>query len=411
LRVLYLAPPSESAQGALAYSCQQEEALALQAAGHELYVVGIHGLDREVDGLHVRVLPPGRQWRERTGTPRFLLGQREVFPRSMSLRAWVKAFHLARIERFAARLVSNEKVALIHSHFAWPEGIGGAMAAADSGRPLIATFRGMDLDLHEGLAYGMRRDAFMEHAIRNLIRRADRTTYISDYLRRIGLALGADPATAITILKGVDLVRFAPASDRAALRLRLGFAGPLLMSVGGLQKLKGIHYVLEALSTLKATHAFTYVVVGDGEEEHSLRTQSLRLGLGEHVRFLGRRDRAQIPQYFSACDMLVLGSLTEGAGNVALEAMASGRPVVATDSGGPPEYVNDGKTGFVVPVGDVPAMAERVRRLLDDPALADALGRAGRLRMVEGFGYPRMIREITSLYEEVRSHPQRSSRM
>jgi hypothetical protein len=83
--------------------------------------------------------------------------------------------------------VRQEGLALIHSHFAWPMGIGGAIAA-------------------------------------------DRTTYVSDYLHRIGLSLGADPATAITIQKGVDLVRFSPASDRAASRLQLGFSGPLLMS-------------------------------------------------------------------------------------------------------------------------------------------------------------------------------------
>ena len=141
--------------------------------------------------------------------------------------------------------------------------------------------------------------------------------------------------------------------------------------------------------------------MGEGEEKKSLETQALRLGLETKVRFLGRLDRLQIPRYFAACDALILGSLTEGSGNVALEAMACGRPVVATDSGGPPEYVADGETGFVVPVGDVPAMADRVGRLLHDPALADDLGRAGRLRMVEGFGYSRMIREIAALYEEV----------
>jgi len=401
LKVLYLAPPSESAFGALAYSFQQEEALALRAAGHELYVVGLHGHDREVGGLHVRVLPPGREWRERTGTPRFLLRHRAALLRPTGLRAWAKAFHLARIERFAARLVAREGIALVHSHFAWPEGIGGAMAAAEARRPLIASFRGMDLDVHEGLAYGMRRDAGMAHAIRNLVRRADRTTYVSEYLRRIGLSLGADPATAITILKGVDLERFTPARDRAALGRELGIAGPLLLSVGGLQKLKGIHHALDALATLKATRAFTYLVVGDGEERESLEAQAARLGLESRVRFAGRLDRGQIPRYFAACDALILASLTEGSGNVALEAMACGRPVVATDSGGPPEYVSDGKTGFVVPVGDVAAMAERVGRLLDDPALADALGRAGRLRMVEGFSYPRMIGDIASLYEDV----------
>ena len=401
MKVLYLAPPAESAEGALAYSFQQEEAVALQAAGHELYVLGIHGRDRELGGLRVRVLPPGNSWRERSGMPAFLLRRRLPLPRGLGLRAWLRAVHLARIERFAAQLVSREGIALIHSHFAWPEGIGGAMAAAETGRPLIASFRGMDLDVHEGLAYGMRRNASMAHAIRALIRRADRTTYVSEYLRRIGLSLGADPATAVTILKGVDLERFSPASDRAALGRQLGLPGPLLLSVGGLQKLKGIHHVLDALASLKDRHAFTYLVVGEGEEKESLEAQALRLGLEAHVRFLGRLDRAQIPRYFAACDALILGSLTEGSGNVALEAMACGRPVVATDSGGPPEYVADGQTGFVVAVGDIPAMADRVGRLLHDPALADSLGRAGRLRMEEGFGYPRMIREIAALYEEV----------
>ena len=401
MKVLYLAPPSESAEGALAYSFQQEEAAALQASGHQLYVVGLHGRDRELDGLRVRVLPPGNGWRERTGTPGFLLRRRGSFPGGLGLRAWVKAFHLARIERFVAGLVVREGIALVHSHFAWPEGVGGAMAAAETGRPLIASFRGMDLDVHEGLAYGMRRNASMAHAIRTLIRRADRTTYVSDYLRRIGLSLGADPATAITILKGVDLERFSPVSDRKELGRELGLPGPLLLSVGGLQKLKGIHHVLDALASLKDAPPFTYAVVGEGEEKKSLETQALRLGLETKVRFLGRLDRLQIPRYFAACDALILGSLTEGSGNVALEAMACGRPVVATDSGGPPEYVADGETGFVVPVGDVPAMADRVGRLLHDPALADDLGRAGRLRMVEGFGYSRMIREIAALYEEV----------
>jgi L-malate glycosyltransferase len=118
-------------------------------------------------------------------------------------------------------------------------------------------------------------------------------------------------------------------------------------------------------------------------ERGNRRTQTHRLGVGEYVRF-GRLDRARIPHYFAACDMVILGSLTEGSGNVALEAMASGRPVVASDSGGPPQYASDGKTGFVVPIGNSAASGERVRRLLDSPDLTYAL-RAGRQRMVEGF--------------------------
>ena len=176
------------------------------------------------------------------------------------------------------------------------------MAAAETGRPLIASFRGMDLDVHEGLQYGMRRDRVMSHAIRALLRRADRTTYVSDYLRRIGLSLGADP--------GAD-----PAVFRSLRRAYPGLAD------GGIR-------------------------------QRGARSLGLRTSRCVHRLWRPAGVRERRPQ------------------------------------------------GFVVPVGDVPAMAERVGRLLHEPALADALGRAGRLRMVEGFGYARMIGEIGSLYEE-----------
>jgi glycosyltransferase involved in cell wall biosynthesis len=401
MKVLYLAPTPERATGAFAYTFLDEEAHALRAAGVQVYVLATHGEDRDEQGLRVRVLPPGRRLSERIRTPGFLLRHRAAFPPRMSVRDWVKAYHLARIERFAATLVRDEDITLIHSQFAWPGGVGGAMAAAETGRPLIASFCGMDLDLHAGLGYGDRQDPFTEHAILHLLRSAERTTYVSNFMRNLGLALGAEPSAAVTILVGVDLDRFTPASDRVALRSRLGIRSSMLLSVGGLQKLKGVNHVLEALATLRSRHDFTYVIVGDGEESRNLRTLARELELEDRVVFCGRLGREEVPQYFSACDLFILGSLTEGSGNVLLEAMSSGRPVICTDSGGPPEYVLHGRTGFVVPVGDVQAMAERIRQLLDKPELADSLGEAGRTRMVEGFAYSRKISEILALYESV----------
>ena len=402
MKVLYLAPPSERSTGALAYSFLDEEAKALQAAGIQIFVISTSGVDRDHGGLSVRVLPRGRRLSERIGTPGFLLRHRAAFPTRMAARSWALAYHLARFERFAATLVRKEKINLIHSHFAWPGGVGGAMAAAETGCPLIATFRGMDLDLHAELeGYGMRLDRIAEHAIRNLLRRAQRTTYVSDYMRNIGLSLGADPTNAITILKGVHADHFIPAPDRIALRSRLGIHSPMILSVGGLEKLKGVHHILEALAMLRSTHDFKYMIVGNGEDLEKLQLLAEKLGVKDRVVFCGRLGRAEIPQYFAACDMFILGSLTEASGNVLLEAMSSARPVICTDSGGPPEYVLHGKTGYVVPVGDAPTMADRIRLLLDKPDLADMLGRAGRARVVEGFDYSRMVGEIRAQYEYV----------
>ena len=91
----------------------------------------------------------------------------------------------------------------------------------------------------------------------------------------------------------------------------------------------------------------------------------------------------------------------EAAGNVLFEAMASGRPVVCTDAGGPGEYVVDGQTGFVVPVADPEALASRIGMLLDDPALGDRLGVEGRRRTIDEFDYDRMVSDLLEVYREV----------
>src|SRR5262245_30328267 len=113
MKTLYLAPPSENPSGALAYTFLDEEAEGLREAGVDVYVIATHGEDREIRGLHVRALPPGKQLGERLGTPAFLMRHRAAFPARMGIRGWAHAFHLARIERFAARLVREENISVI----------------------------------------------------------------------------------------------------------------------------------------------------------------------------------------------------------------------------------------------------------------------------------------------------------
>jgi glycosyltransferase involved in cell wall biosynthesis len=116
---------------------------------------------------------------------------------------------------------------------------------------------------------------------------------------------------------------------------------------------------------------------------------------------MGQVARPEIPKYFAACDVFVLASIVEAAGNVLFEAMSAARPIVCTDSGGPSEYVRDGETGFVVPVGQPEAMAHRIGTLLEDPVLQDRLGQAGRGRTVGEFQYGRMVADLIAVYEDV----------
>jgi glycosyltransferase involved in cell wall biosynthesis len=113
--------------------------------------------------------------------------------------------------------------------------------------------------------------------------------------------------------------------------------------------------------------------------------------------------RQHIADYFAAADVFVHAAELEAAGNVVLEAMACGTAVVVTDSGGPGEYVLEGVTGFVIPVGDAAALVERLRTLLIDPVLRDRLGRAARAQVELRHAYPRMMADLRAVYDGVLS--------
>ncbi len=308
-----------------------------------------------------------------------------------------QSYRSLRVERFAAEVIERDDIALVHSFFGWPRGFGGLLASAATRRPLIAGIRGSDVNVLPALNYGARLDPSFDRAVRRLLRAADRTVFVSEFLRRQGLALGARPEASRVILKGVHLDRFSVTRDRSAARQSVG-AGPepLILAVAGLVTIKGLNHVLDALALVKASgRRFSFVVCGEGPERAALESQAKQLGLWQDCTFPGKIPRDTIASYFAAADLLVHGSLIEASGNVLLEAMASGLPIVCTDAGGPAEYVSDGETGFVVPVADPPAMAKRIVTLLDDPAL--------RLRFGSGPGTGG--REVL-----LRSHDRRDSR-
>lgn len=411
MRVLYLASPRKRPEQITAFSFIDEELEALAAAGVEAYVLSTE-VEREHRhrGARLCPVPPARSPAERLAVLRFLYATRALLPGTLALRRLPYLVHVARIEQAAAQLAQREGIEVLHSHFGYPGGFGGLLARRATGLPLVASFRGMDLVVDAAIGYGLRGDAFYDRNVRALLRTADQTTYVSDFMRRAGLALGAPAERATTIWKGVDLERFSANHEQAACKQALGLQGPVVLAVAGLSKRKGLDHILEALGRLRETHAFTFVVCGTGSELSALQAQARALGLAERTRFVGRIERDEIARYFAACDVFVLASLHEASGNVLLEAMASARPVVCTDSGGPPEYVADGETGFVVPPADPPALAERLRHLLDDAALRARFGRAGRARAERRFAYGRMIDDLLGVYRRVTGGAPRGGR-
>lgn len=407
MKILYLLPQPKGPERIGAYSFLDEEIKAIAAAGIEAYVLSTAAPeDSDCGGVHLLSVQARSSMAVRVRAAGFLartagrasgrhLGQPFVWYRS------------ARMEHLGQRMVEEKGIDLVHSHFAWPQGFGGSLGAA-ARHPLIASLRGTDILLDRSIGYGRRAQPGFDRALRGLLKRADRTLYFSQYMREQAVALGAPPERATVIPKGVDLRHFDVAEDRNLLKSELGLpARPMILTVGGLIPRKGIHHLLQALGGLRERHDFTLVICGDGPEELRLKELATSIGLADRTIFTGRVDRATIPRYFAACDIFALASTVEAAGNVLFEAMASGRPIVCTNAGGPQEYVRDGETGFVVPVGNVTALTARLEDLLVDAVLRETLGREGRRRTLEEFSYQRMVKDLIQVYEEVlRTSPQ-----
>jgi len=139
------------------------------------------------------------------------------------------------------------------------------------------------------------------------------------------------------------------------------------------------------------------LIVGEGPAEKTLRALSEQLGIGSRVVFAGmRRD---IPQLLALMDIFVLPSLYEGFGIAILEAMATGKPVVASTVGGIPEFVVSGESGLLVPPGDSIALAAAIRQLLDQPERAKLMGRRGQEHVRQYYSIESVVRQHEQLYE------------
>jgi glycosyltransferase involved in cell wall biosynthesis len=210
----------------------------------------------------------------------------------------------------------------------------------------------------------------------------------------------------VAITNGVDTDVYSPppgGTPDPRSPFRFG-AKRVVLIVGHLSEVKGYPTFLEAAARIvPASEDVAFVSLG-GETTSPgykafLERRALELGIQAHVHFLGWRE--DVPDVIRAADVMVLPSLDEGLPIAILEAMACGRPVVATPVGGVPEAVVDGQTGYLVPPKDPAALAEAVLRLLDDPILARRLGDEGRRRAETVLSIGRVASRVESLYEEL----------
>lgn len=213
----------------------------------------------------------------------------------------------------------------------------------------------------------------------------------------------------IAIPNAVDTRTFAAADERSeqAWQWRNG-ARHVVLIVGHLSEVKGYPTFLRACASIAAhVDGCSFVALGGEMIARGYRGQLERLaeelGILDRVQFLGWRR--EVVEILHAADVVVLPSLIEGLPMAVLEAMACGRPVVATAVNGTPEAVVDGETGFLIPPNDAAALAAAVLRLLRDPTLARQMGAAGRRRVERDFSIERSMASVHALYDELLARP------
>ncbi len=223
-------------------------------------------------------------------------------------------------------------------------------------------------------------------------------------------AAGERPASLVIISNGVETERFHPGTSETVRRdLGAGAETVLIGLVCRLDVWKGVETFLDAAALVasdRPTARFAVIggaIVGLEAYGAALRQRASALALGDRLVWTSwTYGPSAMPDVHRALDIVVLASSeAEPFGLVVVEAMATARPVVATAHGGPRELVVDGMTGLLVPPSDPPAMADALRRLIDDPAWAAALGAAGRVRAVERYSAQAYVDRVHALYDQV----------
>jgi glycosyltransferase involved in cell wall biosynthesis len=233
---------------------------------------------------------------------------------------------------------------------------------------------------------------------RFLLRRFDRVVVVAEQVRQRLLRSGVGEAKICSIANGVDIERFRAA--KPVLRKELGVTGPLIGYVGRLSSEKGGNTLLQAAErVLQTAPGVSFVFVGDGPCRHSWELLASELGIREHVVFTGvRSDMAEI---YASFDLMVLPSHVEAMPICLLEAMASGKPVVASAVGSVPKVLSPEETGLLVAPGNSEQLANSILRVLRDYEFARSLGSAAREVVVKRHSAQAMAKKYYDIYEQV----------
>ena len=333
-------------------------------------------------------------------------------------------FHLPEFLHNMKQFIREEKSTynLIHSHY-WLSGWVGTALSSLYNIPLVHMFHTLGYLKDEVTKPLGTAESFIRlRAEAHLLKNASHIVVSSNKEKEQIVRTGEVPPEKIFIVPcGVDTHLFKPSPPPQAKR-RLGLPDErYILFAGRIDPIKGIDVLLKAMSMVRghgdAAGGIRLLVIGGdanhpvyprNSEMHKLRQLTTRLGLSGMVTFLGPQKQELLPFYYAAAEMCVLPSRYESFGMVALEAMACGRPVIASHVGGLPSFIQDKATGFLVPGGNEIVLAEKILTLLNDVSLRGRMGKEARKKAKE-FSWQQIAQQMLSLYTALTEERKRGS--
>jgi teichuronic acid biosynthesis glycosyltransferase TuaC len=268
-------------------------------------------------------------------------------------------FMLFAILPYAIRLKKAGKIDLINAHWLFPDGIAALWISRIIGMPIVLSAHGCDLNHYTKFPS---RAFLIIHALKA----AHGVTVVSEAQKTLAAHFGVDTAKFRVTQNGADMANFI-IRDKSQCRKQLGLDenAKIILFIGQLLEVKGIDYLLDAVKLLKAEKVgnFKTVILGEGKLRKSLEAAVSENGLESVIKFYGNRNYGEIPYWLGAADLLCLPSMREGCPCVVVEALASGRPVVASRVGGIPDLVGEGN-GILVSPQDAKMLYEGLKSAL-----------------------------------------------
>ncbi|WP_188646117.1 glycosyltransferase family 4 protein [Marinithermofilum abyssi] len=318
-----------------------------------------------------------------------------MFPGGMFFSAYGRLYYNSLVKEIT-EIRKSFPFDLIHCHTIFPDGYAGTKLKEVFDVPVVSTIHGSDIRLYPQRSKGV------YIRTETALRLNDHVVTVSERLKRDAQEIVAG-VEATTIYNGYDPDKFYPTSrEEARTKLDLPLKEKVVLFVGNLYPVKGVPYLLEAFARVaKEDPDFHLYLVGDGPLRSELKRKARETGVGDRIRFIGRRPHDEIPVWINASNVVTLSSLSEGLPSILLESMGCGKPVVATDVGGISELLQHQKTGFLVKPKDSEEMAHYLGIILrNENGIARDMGERAYIES-GSLTWQQNAKRMRKLYEEV----------